>query len=268
VIFPSRMKSISRPLAWAGAFAFGGFAALANGAVPAPTQAGTETQQAQTIVSPKEVPRVPITVLEDTLVRVRTIEPVSSKRAKRGALVLFTVSEDVFVGDALAIPRGATVHGTVIESKKPGRLTGSPDLTLELISLDLGGRYYPLYTHPFTVRGMSKTKPTEIKTIRGAAVGAIVGNSISGVSKTGPVTEDGTGKAASMAAGASIGAGVGSMVSAATPGPEIRIPSESQLDFFLAAPITVTPVSAKEAARMAEGLHPGGPMLYVRGESR
>ena len=67
-----------------------------------------------------------------------------------------------------------------------------------------------------------------------------------------------------MTAGALVGAGVGTLASAASPGPEIRIPAESQLDFYLAAPVTVTPVSGKEAALLARGLHPGGPALYVR----
>jgi len=39
------------------------------------------------------------------------------------------------------------------------------------------------------------------------------------------------------------------------------------MDFYLASPISVQPVSAKEAERLAERLHPGGPVLYVRGDT-
>jgi hypothetical protein len=141
-------------------------------------------------------------------------------------------------------------------------------LTLELDSLELGGRTYPIYTYQFKVTGTSKTQPTEKKVVRGAYIGAIAGSFFSGVSAKGPVTaDDGTGKVAGMATGAGLGAGVGTAIAAASPGPVIRIPSESQLDFYLAAPITVTPVSAKEAAKLAEGLHQGGAVLYVRGET-
>ena len=35
--------------------------------------------------------------------------------------------------------------------------------------------------------------------------------------------------------------------------------------FHLSTPITVNPVSPQEAARLAEGLYPGGPNLYRRG---
>jgi hypothetical protein len=228
----------------------------------APAQTATQTSASPTS-------KAPITVLEDTLIRVMTNEPINSKRAENGTPVFFTVSEDVLVGDTLVIPRGAVVHGKVIRSKKAGVLTGSPELTLELVSLDLGGRSYPLYTYQFKVTGTSKTGPTETKALRGAAVGAVAGSLASGVSSKGGFVEpsNATGRAVSMAAGAAVGAGVGSAVSAATPGPGIWIPSEAQFDFYLASPIAVTPVSAKEAARLAEGLRPGGPSLYVRGDT-
>jgi hypothetical protein len=246
-------KFVSRVLA--PVVFFCGLTALAQEAITAPAPVAPATQIAQT----------PITVLEDTLLRVQTMEPINSKRANHGSPVLFIVSEDVMVRDALAIPRGATVHGKVIESKQAGRLTGSPELTLQLTSLELGGRSYPLDSYQFKVKGLSKTRPTETKAIRGATVGAIVGSAVSGVSSKGVVSpSDGSGRAASMTAGAVIGAGVGTLVSAASPGPGIWIPSESQIDFSLAAPVTVTRVSAKEAARLAQGLRPGGPTLYVR----
>lgn len=202
-----------------------------------------------------------ITILENTVLRVRTDQPMSSRQTKEGTSLLFTVSEEVVVDGVLVIPRGATVHGTVVESIQPGTLTGSPELTLKLTSLDLGGYSYPLYTYLFKVQGTSKTKPTEAKIKGGAVIGAIVGGAFSGSAK-GETTA--TGKAAGMATGAALGVGVGTMVSAATPGPILSIPAESQMDFSLASPIAVVPVSAKEAARLAQGLHHGGSVLYVR----
>lgn len=207
-----------------------------------------------------------VTVLEDTLIRVRTMAPINSKQADENARFSFTVSEDVKVGELLAIPRGATVHGGVVKSKKAGVLTGSPELILKLDSLDLGGKTYPLYTHHFKVTGTSKTPATETKALTGAYVGALAGSF--GVSqKSGVQTSSGTGRAAGMATGAAVGAGVGTAISAATPGPGIWIPSESEIDFFLAAPVAILPLSAKETARLSEGLNHGGPVLYVRGET-
>jgi len=230
--------------------------ANASRLLPAPAKAATT-----------ETTTKPITVLEETLMRVRTTEPLNSKQAKGGMQLRFTVSQDILVGDALAIPSGATVHGVLVKSKKAGVLTGSPELTLQLVSLDLGGHRYQLDSYPFKVEGTSKTRPTETKAIRGAYVGAIAGSITSGVSAKGGIQTDGTGKAVGMAAGAVVGAGAGAAVSALTPGPGIWIPSEAQVDFYLAAPVTVIPVSAKEAAKLAEGLRSGGPSLYLRGDT-
>ena len=59
----------------------------------------------------------PVTIPQGTLLQLRTNEPVASKRAKDGEPVQFTVIGDVTYGGVLAIPRGATVHGVISESK-------------------------------------------------------------------------------------------------------------------------------------------------------
>ena len=234
---------------------------LAQNSTPDPAAlAPRQDVTAQPPASPQETPKV--SILEDTLIRVRTIESINSKRVNEGSPVLFVMSEDVFVGDVLAIPRGATVHGVVIMSKKAGRLTGSPELALQLTSLEMGGRSYPLDSYQFKTKGTSKTRPTETKVTRGAFVGALAG-SVSYPRMGGSAA----GRAASIGTDAGIGAGVGTLVSAASPGPGILIPSETEVDFYLAAPMAVVPVSAREAARLSQGLHSGGPHLYLRGDA-
>jgi hypothetical protein len=47
----------------------------------------------------------------------------------------------------------------------------------------------------------------------------------------------------------------------------VTIPAEAQMDFHLAAPIAVVPVTPAEAQRLAQKMRPGGPVLYVRGET-
>ncbi len=202
------------------------------------------------------------TILENTVIRVITNGPMSSLQAKQDAPMLFTVSEDVFVGDALAIPRGTTLHGTVVQSKSAGALTGSNELTVRLTSMDLGDRSYPLYVSPYKVTGANKARPTETKAVRGALVGAIVGGIVGSPSANAGTTD--VGRAASMTTGAAVGAGVGTIVSAGTSGPRVWIPAETQIDFTLTAPLTVPPVSAKEAERLERRFHPGSPSLNVR----
>jgi len=213
----------------------------------------------------------PVTVLEDTPLRVRSDQPISSRLTKPGESLSFTIDEDVVVDGLLVIPCGATVRGSITDTKKAGVLTGSGQLTLELNSLALGGQSYPLYSYQFKVSGASKTRPTEKKIATGAATGtaaaaaAIVVGSLTRNTHRVPTPEE---KAISTGAGTVIGAGVGTAVSAVSPAPIVSIPAESEMIFVLSSPIAVVPVDAKEAARLARGMKPGGPVLYVRDETQ
>jgi hypothetical protein len=193
----------------------------------------------------------PVTVPQGTLLKLRTSEPVGSKRAKDGQPVQFMVIQDVAVGGVLAIPRGATVHGVVSEVKQAGELTGSPVLALKLTSLDLGGQSYPLDTGLFKVKGPGKGSLSANNMIGGTVMGTIIGCI--------------AGRGVGCAVGAGAGLAAGTAASAATPGPRVWIPAEALVEFRLNTPLTVTPVSAKEAARLAQGLFSGGPALYRRG---
>jgi hypothetical protein len=198
-----------------------------------------------------EAPKGPVTIPQGTLLQVRTSEPVDGKRAKDGTPVQFTVIQDVAYGGVLAIPRGATVHGVVTESKKSGDLAGSPELALRLTSLDLGGQSYPLDTDQFKIKGPNKAGRTASSAFGGAILGAIIGGAV------------GRGEGAAIGAGA--GAVGGTAASAASPNTAVWIPAEALVDFHLNTPLTVNPVGAQEAARLAQGLYPGGPNLYRRG---
>ena len=199
---------------------------------------------------PYEFVSGPVTIPPGTLIQLRTNEPVASKRAQEGTPVEFTVIHDVGVGGVLAIPRGATVHGVVTEVKQPGQFAGSSELALRITSLDLGGQNYALESDQFKVKGPGKGERTAGNVIGGGLLGAMIG----GIAGRGP----------GAAIGAVAGAGVGAAASAASSGPGVWIPSEARVDFHLAAPLTVKPVNEQEAARLAQGLYPGGPTLRQR----
>ena len=244
-----------------------------NSALPLPAPADPQSKSSSSAPSSAPLrpkfwsnwdPNAQVTVLENTLLRVRTTVAMSTRQTRAGTAIAFTLGEDVVVDGVSIIPRGAVIHGTVVESKQPGTLSGSPELILELSSLDLGGRSYPLYTYQFRVQGTSKTKPTETKVRTGAVIGAVVGGVFSG-SANGETTA--VGKLAGVATGATLGAGTGALVAVATPGPTVSVPAESEIDFYLSSPISVVPATEKEANRLSQGLHPGGPVLYVRGDA-
>jgi hypothetical protein len=205
----------------------------------------------QPAASVNEAPKAPVTIPAGTLLQLRTSEPVGTRKAQDGTPVQFTVIQDVTFGGVLAIPRGATVHGVVTEVKKAGDLGGSPVLALKLTSLDLGGQSYPLDTDQFKVKGPNKAGQTVGSAIGGGVLGTIIGCAV--------------GRGAGCAIGAGAGVAAGTAASAASPGPGIWIPAEAQVAFHLKTPLTVTPVSQQEAARLAQGLYHGGPSLYRRG---
>ncbi len=180
----------------------------------------------------------------------RTADSVDSKRAKEGTPLDFTVIRDVTVNGYLAIPRGATVHGVISGVKHAGELTGSPELALQLTSLDLNGRNYPIDSDQFRVKGPSKTGHTIGNAIGGALLGTIIGGAAGG----------GGGAAVGAVAG-----GVGGTALSAAGGPRAWIPAEALVTFHVNTALTVDPVSREEAARLAQGLYPGGPTLYRRG---
>jgi hypothetical protein len=192
-----------------------------------------------------------VTIPQGTLLQLRSSESVSSKHAKDGEPVQFMVIRDVVVGGVLAIPRGATAHGVVTEVKKTGALGGSSELALKLTSLDLGGQDYPLETGLFKIRGPNKAGHTVGSALTGGILGTMIGCA--------------AGRGAGCAIGAGAGVAAGTAASAATPGPNVWIPAEALVEFHLNAPLTVTPVSAQEAARLSQGLYRGGPALYRRG---
>jgi hypothetical protein len=220
---------------------------------PPPPSARPQYVPARPPVQAYEAPKGPVTIPQGTLLQLRTSEPVNSKRAKDGEPVQFIVIQDVAVGGVLAIPRGATVHGVVTEVKntKSGDLGGSSELALKLTALDLGGQSYPLDTDQFKVKGPNKAGRTVNNAIGGGLLGTMIGCA--------------AGRGVGCAIGAGAGVAAGTAASAASSGPGVWIPSEARVDLHLKTALTVTPVNAQEAARLAQGLYPGGPTLYRRG---
>lgn len=262
--------------------ALGGGAAFSQGSAPSPAvaampgvggtspgailPAGSSVSSSQPLILSYGTPGTHVIVLENTLIRVMTDQALSTKRSKDGRHVSFTVSEDVIVNHVLAIPRGATVHGEVVEDKKAGVVRGSPELTLRLDTLELGGVSYPLLAYEFQVRGASKTKPAQEveEGLYYAYYGALAGSVVAGRTNALPTRKI---EVEDMAAGAAVGAGAVAAASVIGPRPVVSIPAESQMDFYLASPISVQPVSRKEAEELSQRLHPGGPVLYVRGDT-
>ncbi len=229
--------------------------------LPQPTPPSTGGTQLRYWSNPD--PNAQVTITENTLFRVRTSQPISTKDTRDGAQLAFMLSEDVVVDGTIIVPRGATLRGVAVRSRTAGGLNGAPELVMQLTGLDLGGRSYVVYTSQFKVTGISKTKSTEKKVATGAAVGALAGLILGAASG-----KSGLGTLARVGVGAAAGAGAGAAVSALSPGTPLDLPTESEIDFQLASPMSVIPATAQEAMRLSQGLHSGGAALYVRGQTQ
>jgi hypothetical protein len=197
---------------------------------------GYNGYQAPQVAARTAPPSGPVTLSKGMLLAVRTSEPLDSKKVKPGEYFQGTVAQSVYVGNVLAIPRGAQVTGRIVDVKKPGELKGSASIALQVTTLNLGGNSYSLATDIFDTSSPGKGGYTAGTTVGTTALGAAIGAIAGG----GP----------GAAIGAVAGAGVGLGASAATPGPRSVVPPESVLTFHLASPVTVQPVSYQEANQL------------------
>jgi hypothetical protein len=175
-------------------------------------------------------------------VRIRINQTLDSARSKPGEHFDGIVVNDVIADGSVAIPRGASIQGTVVDAKKSGALAGRGELSLALSSVMLGGVTYPIVSDLWSHNGADKAVQSVDSTIIGGALGALVG------------------AAAGGGQGAAIGAGVGGALglgsSAASHNSQVFVPSEGVLTFHLAQPVAVATVSQAEMDRLAQGAGP------------
>ncbi len=209
-----------------------------------PGQNSPNAYQGAPQAAPMAPPSGPVTVAAGVRLPIRTSEPLDSKKAKPGDYFQGTVAQNVYVGNVLAIPRGAEVTGKIVDVKKPGELKGGASMALQLTTLNLGGNSYSLATDTFDTSSPGKGGYTAGNTVGAAALGAVIG----AVAGGGP----------GAAIGAVAGTGVGLGASAATPGPRSVVPAEAVLTFHLTTPATVQPVSYQEAAQLESSSQPAG----------
>ena len=178
-----------------------------------------------------------VTVPAGALLRVRINRGIDSNHIAVGTPFDGTVLSDVAADGQIAIPRGATVQGVVIDSKKAGVFKGEGELSLQVTNVMLGGVTYPAATDIWQREGGSKTARTVNSAVGLGALGAIIGGVAGG--------------GAGAAVGAGVGAGAGLAGSATSGGGRVILPPEAVLSFHLAQPVALRTVSEQEMQRLA-----------------
>jgi len=158
---------------------------------------------------------------------VRMIDGVDSSKNHVGDVFHASLETDLTVGNSIVARKGTDVYGRLAEAKEAGHLAGSSELQLELTRIVIDGKDYPVLSSDYTLQGKGRGKNTAEKVGGGAALGAIIGAIAGG------------GKGAAIGAG--VGAGAGGAVQVLTRGQQVKVPSETVLEFRLQQPATVTP---------------------------
>ena len=171
-----------------------------------------------------------ITIPAGQSILVRMIDSVDSAKNHIGDIFHASLETDLFVNNALVAKKGTDVYGRLAEAKEAGHISGSSELQLELTRMVIDGRDYPLVSSDYTLKGKGRGKNTAEKVGGGAAVGAIIG----------AIAGGGRGAAIGAGAGSAVGAGVQVL----TRGQQVKVPSETLLEFRLQQPASVTPVQS------------------------
>lgn len=179
---------------------------------PAPMQAQSSVQA--------------LTIPEGTDIDVRLDDSITTARNRSGDTFEATLVRPIELPDgAPAVPSGAKVMGTVVESRPSGHLETPAELSVALTSLEVDGNTYPISTSRVSRRSASHKKHDAKWIGGGAAGGALLGALI------------GHGKGAAI--GALVGGGGGTAAAYATGKQNLALPTETPLHFYLQEPVTI-----------------------------
>ena len=199
----------------------------ASGSAGAPQIAEIPPANAAPVQAAPATPPAPKKLIIDqgTQLAVRLIDPIDSEKNQTGDTFHATLNAPLTSDGEQAVPAGIELIGHLVEVKSAGKFAGQSVVVLQLDSLSSGGKTYSLQTDQYRKDGKSRGKNTAEKVGGGAIIGGIIGAIAGG------------GKGAAI--GSAAGAGVGGGVQAASKSQQIKLPSETVLNFTLQAPITV-----------------------------
>jgi hypothetical protein len=197
-------------------------------AAPPPSQPAPQNNMAS--AAPSSVPSNDsgsVTLPAGHSLLVRMIDGVDSSKNHVGDIFHASLETDLTLNGQLVARKGADVYGRLATAEAQGKFAGKSELQLELTRLVIDGRDYSLVSSDYNVQGKGRGGDTAKKVGGGAVLGAIIGGIAGG------------GKGAAI--GAAAGGGAGATVQIITKGDQVKVPSESLLEFRLQQPLTVVP---------------------------
>jgi hypothetical protein len=153
------------------------------------------------------------------------MDNIDSQRSRPGSRFTGELEANLELDDVTVAPRGATVHGRLVEASGAGRTTGRSRLTLQLTDIVINGTAHPILTSSYEIRGRGQSGRTTRRGLRGAGLGALAGGIVGG--------------GGGAAIGGALGAGTGKATSAMRGGEQISLPGGSLIEFRLAQPASL-----------------------------
>lgn len=202
-------------------------APVAEPAAPEPAPVVRVPPEAAPSAPPPPPQPVIVTIPAGTVITVRTVDTIDSAVNRAGDEFAATVDSPVLEENQVVIPRYSNARIRLDRAQTAGHIKGRSELELSLVSLKVAGKSYPVNTGIYQQQAASSRGKRSTEVIGGGAgLGALIGAIAGG------------GKGAAI--GAAIGAGGGTAVQAASKGQQVKIPSETRLDFTLRSPLTVS----------------------------
>ena len=193
---------------------------------PAPVQSAQDAPPPAAPAPPPPPQPKTITVPANTVLTVRTIDSIDSKTNQAGEVFRASLDAPIVVNNQVIVPTGADAYIKLVTASSAGRFAGRNQLTLELSTVTFRGRTYNVVTSDVRQSGASRGKGSAEKIGGGAAIGALIGAIAGG------------GKGAAI--GAAVGGAGGAGLQGLRKGKDLKIPSETRLDFTLQQPFDVT----------------------------
>ena len=181
-------------------------------------QAPAAADAAAAAAAPAPAPRpTTVTIPSGTRLVLRTSDSIDSRRHQAGHRFRAQLESAIVIDGITAVPRGAFVHGRIVQARQGGRAVGSSELAIEFTDLMINDQLFEIATEGMQARTGNEAANTVGRTARAAAIGGLI----------------------SGRSGARTGAAVGAGASLLTSGQSINVPAGTILETRLRVPVTV-----------------------------
>src|SRR3989454_5664673 len=212
-----------------------------NNAEGAPAAAAAPASQSAAPAPPPPQP-VTVTVPANSIVTIRTIDAIDSSTNHAGEVFKASLDAPIVVDSRVIVPAGEDGYLKLVGANSTGPLPGGSEFRLDLASIVFQGKTYNVVSSDVKQTGASRGKRSAATIGGGAALGALIGAVAGG------------GKGAAI--GAAVGGGAGTGVQVLTKGQQVKIPSETRLDFTLQQPLDITYFPGKRSRQRSNAEQP------------